>query len=122
MVALGVAALMACGCADNGRREASADNGAIESSTTSSGPTSTESLDLCAQWDKVSAELAAETLTAREEIAILAGLLPAEYRRDAALFYYPGAGDPGPDADATMAIEAGARLEALRLDACGKPL
>lgn len=108
-VALG---LLSGGCSDDG--------GGADTATRPSENGSAGVSTLCAQWDKVDAELAADTLTARDEIAVLAELLPVDYQRDAALFYYPGAGDPGPDADGIEAEQAGDRLESLRLDTCGK--
>lgn len=83
---------------------------------------SEKATEMCRQWDTVDAELAAETLGARDAIAALAALLPEEYKRDAALRYYPGAGDPGPDADASKAIEAGDRLDSYRQEVCDNRL
>ena len=77
--------------------------------------------DLCAQWNTVDVDLAAETTNARAEVGLLAELLPEEYKQDAALFYYPGAGDPGSDADGVRAEQAGERLARFRFEECGPP-
>ena len=99
-VAVGV---LSCGCSDDGGGEGGATGTVTQQSENGSAGVPT----LCAQWDKVDAELAAETLAARDEIAVLAELLPADYKREAALVYYPGAGDPGPEADAIKAEKPG---------------
>ena len=109
------AVLLACGCTKSGGGQRAASG--IASSTSAAG--SADVPTLCVQWQRVDAELAAETLTARDEIAVLADLLPAAYKQDAALFYYPGAGDPGPNADGSMADDAGRRLRTLRREVCG---
>jgi hypothetical protein len=74
---------------------------------------------LCRQWDKVDAEHAAETRTASEETTKLAAMLPAEYDDEAALAFYPAAGDPGPNASGAMAAEAGEELQHYRIQVCG---
>jgi hypothetical protein len=80
-----------------------------------------EAAALCNKWDTLDAELEDQTLTARDRAAELAALLPDAFKRDAALYYYPGAGDPGPDADGTMAEAAGHRLREYRDQVCGHP-
>ena len=77
---------------------------------------------LCRQWDKVDAEHAAESATAIDETTKLAGMLPDEYDDEAALFFYPAAGDPGPNASGAMAAEAGGELADFRREVCGKDM
>ena len=107
------AGLAVCGCVDNSGDDPLSREGPAQQWGGVS--------DLCAQWQTVDVELAAEAANARAEVGLLAELLPEEYRSDAALFYYPGAGDPGPGADGVQAEEAGERLARFRLEECGPP-
>lgn len=75
---------------------------------------------LCEQWNRSDAAHLAEADNARDESATLAALLPEEYQDDAALFFYPAAGDPGPDASGDLAVEAGERLDRYRNSVCGE--
>ena len=80
---------------------------------------------LCRQWDRADAQTAAQAEVSDDpyaETTKLAEMLPDEYQHDAALFFYPYAGDPGPDADGAMAADAGGRLDAFRMDVCGEGL
>jgi hypothetical protein len=70
---------------------------------------------VCTQWGTLDSALAAEPADARAEIAALVELLPEEYKQDAELRYFPGAGG------GVKAEEAGARLDSFRLEECGPP-
>jgi hypothetical protein len=80
---------------------------------------------LCRQWDKADEQTAAQTESGDDpysETTKLAEMLPGKYKHDASLFFFPYAGDPGPDADGSMAADAGGRLDAFRMDVCGEGL
>ena len=90
-----VAALVLVACTDDDERP-SADR-ASETARAEVGART-----LCEQWDKADAELAAADVPYDETVALVE-MLPEEYERDAALFFYPYGGDPGPDADGGQA-------------------
>ena len=75
---------------------------------------------LCDKWDEMDAAHEAESLDARELTTAWAALLPDGAKHDAALAFYPSAGDPGPNASGWQAAEAGDRLYSYRQDVCGK--